>query len=93
MDEYQNLYCRACKISVRRFGWIAGNIDNHRKRSEKAVSREFLEAIDFSGLEIEPWEVHILAYSGGLISLVLMLALDAVLFSVATYDNPKFPLN
>ena len=89
MYEYQNWYCRACKASVRHFSWLVGNIDNHRKRSEKAVSREFRDALDFSGFEVEPWEVHILAYSGGLISLVLMLVLDAVLFNVATYETPS----
>ncbi len=87
MDEYQNWYCRACKNSVKYFSWLAGNIENHKRRSEKAVSREFLEAINFSGFDIEPWEVHILAYSGGLISLVLMLTLDTVLFAVATYET------
>ncbi len=87
MDEYQNWYCRACKNSVKHFSWLAGDLENHKKRSEKAVSREFLEAINFSGFDIEPWEVHILAYSGGLISLLFMLALDTVLFAVATYET------
>lgn len=87
MDEYENLYCRACKTSVRHFSWLAGDIEKFKKKSEKAVSSRFLDALNFSGFEIEPWEVHILSYSGGLVSLILMLVLDAILFTFAKYET------
>lgn len=87
MDEYQNWYCRACKISTKHFSWVAGDIEKHKKRSEKTVSREFLDALNFTGFEIEPWEVQILAYSGALISLFIMVILNILLFSVAEYER------
>ncbi len=61
--------------------------DDFRKKSEKAVSREFLDAIDFTGLELEPWEVHILAYSGALVTLFILIMLDIVIFSIDKYET------
>ena len=87
MDEYQNWYCSACKVAAKRFGWIVGNTDEYRKKSEKTVSQEFMDALNFTGYDIEPWEAHILAYSGFLILLLVMLIVDALLFSVARYET------
>ena len=87
MDEYQNWYCSACKIAARRFGWMVGSIDEYRKKSEKTVSQDFRDALNFTGYDIEPWETHILAYSGFLVLLFLMLAVDAILFSFARYET------
>ncbi len=87
MDENQNLYCRACKVAAGHFGWIVGNTEEYRKKSERSVSHEFMDALNFAGFDIEPWEAHILAYSGFLILLLLMLVIDATLFSVARYET------
>ncbi|VVB93431.1 Uncharacterised protein [uncultured archaeon] len=83
-----NWYFRACKFSGKNLGWIAGDIGKFKKKSEKSISREFLDAINFTGLEIEPWEVHILAYSGAFVSLLLMIFIDVMLFSIAPYESP-----
>lgn len=87
MDEHQNWYCRACKFCAKHLGWIAGNLEDYRKKSEKTVSKEFLDALNFTGFEIEPWEVHLLAYSGAALALLFMLIFDVMLFSVATYET------
>src|SRR4030067_1047453 len=87
MDEYQNWYGSACKIAARRVGWMVGSIDEYRKKSENTVSQEFKDALNFTGYDIEPWEAHILAYSGFLVLLFLMLAVDAILFSFARYET------
>ncbi len=87
MDEYQNWYCNACKIAARRFSWMVGDIHEYRKKSEKTVSQQFRDALNFTGYDIEPWEAHILAYSGFLVLLFVMLAVDAILFIFARYET------
>ncbi len=87
MNYDQNLYCHACKVATGHFGWIVGDMEEYRKKSEKTVSPEFMDALNFAGFDIEPWEVHILAYSGFLVLLLLMLAVDAILFSFARYET------
>lgn len=87
MDEYQNWYCSACKVAAKLFGWMIGNTDEYRKKSERTVSQEFMDALNFTGYDIEPWEAHILAYSGFLILLLMMLIVDAILFNIARYET------
>ncbi len=66
---------------------MVGNIEKYRKKSETIVSQEFIDALNFTGYDIEPWEAHILAYSGFLVLVFLMLVLDAILFSFARYET------
>jgi hypothetical protein len=87
MNNDQGLYCHACKVSVKHFSWLSGDLAGFKKKSEKTVSKEFLDAINFSGFELEPWETHILSYTSGLILFLLMAILDLVLFSVFTYER------
>ena len=87
MDENQNLYCRTCRFSVRHFSWLVGDLGEYRKKSEKTVSKEFIDAINFAGFALEPGETHVLAYSGALLLLLCMIILDLILFSISTYER------
>ena len=87
MDDNQNLYCRACRFSVKHFSWLVRDPDEYRKKSEKTASDEFFAALDFSGFELEPWETHILSYTGGLLLFISLVGLDIILFSISTYER------
>ena len=87
MDDNQNLYCRACRFSVKHFSWLVRDLDEYRKKSEKTASNEFFAALDFSGFELEPWETHILSYTGGLLLFISLVGLDIILFSISTYER------
>ncbi|CAG0958430.1 hypothetical protein METP2_00638 [Methanosarcinales archaeon] len=87
MDDKQNLYCRACRYSVKHFSWLVKDLDEYRKKSEKTASNEFFAALDFSGFELEPWETHILSYTGGLLLFISLVGLDIILFSISTYER------
>ena len=87
MDDNQNLYCRACRFSVKHFSWLVRDLDEYRKKSEKTASNEFFAALDFSGFELEPWETHILSYTGGLLLFISLIGLDIILFSISTYER------
>ena len=87
MSDNQDMYCRACRFSVKHFSWLVGDLDKYRKKSEKTVSKEFLDAIGFSGFELEPWETHILSYTCGLFLFILLIGLDIILFSISAYER------
>jgi hypothetical protein len=76
MNDVPSLYCNACRFSVKHFSWLAGDLGDFQKKSEKTASKDFLDAINFSGFEVEPWETHILSYTGGLLLFLLMAVLD-----------------
>src|SRR5659263_651718 len=80
MSDNQDMYCRACRFSVKHFSWLVGDLDKYRKKSEKTVSKEFLDAIGFSGFDLEPWETHILSYTFGLFFFILLIGLDIIFF-------------
>lgn len=87
MDDNQNMYCRACRYSVKHFSWLVKDLDGYRKKSEKTASDEFYAALDFSGFDLEPWETHILSYAGGILLFVSLVVLDIILFSISTYER------
>jgi Flp pilus assembly protein TadB len=72
---------------VKHFSWLVGDLDKYRKKSEKTGSKEFLDAIGFSGFELEPWETHILSYTCGLFLFILLISLDIILFSISAYER------
>ncbi|MCX9082822.1 MAG: hypothetical protein OIN83_11570 [Candidatus Methanoperedens sp.] len=87
MDDHQNFYCRACCFSVKHFSWIVGDLDKYKKKSEKTVSKEFLDAMNFSGFDLEPWETHILSYTCSLFLFILLISLDIIIFNISTYER------
>ncbi len=87
MDDHRNFYYRACCFSVKHFSWIVGDLEKYKKKSEKTVSKEFLDAMDFSGFEMEPWEIHILSYACSLFLFILLISLDIIIFSISIYER------
>ena len=79
-EDLQFIRAGMLKIMVAIF---QSQTDAKRRR----VSQEFKDALNFTGYDIEPWEAHILAYSGFLILLFFMLILDVLLFFFARYET------
>lgn len=86
-DDNEDLYCCACRFSVKHFSWLVGDIDKYRKKNEKTGSKELLDAIDISGFELEPWQTHIFSYAGGLFLFLLLVSLDIIIFNISTYER------
>lgn len=87
MIDNEHFYCRACRFSAKHFRWILGDLDAYRKKSQKTVSKGFLDAIDVSGFELEAWEVHLLSYTCGLFLFFSLVILDIIFLSVSTYER------
>lgn len=78
-----------CKFSVKHFSWIVGDIKTFKKKAEESVSEEFIESLNFTGLDVEPYEVLLLSYSGAIIASVAAVILDIIIiafhgFSIAS---------
>lgn len=72
---------------MKHFSWIVGDLDKYKKKSEKTVSKEFLDAMDFSGFDLEPWETHILSYACSLFLFILLISLDIIIFNIFIYER------
>jgi Flp pilus assembly protein TadB len=82
-----NWYSTACKHSVNYFGWLVGDLERFKKKSEASVSQEFLDSLNFCGFEIEPYESQILAISGALISFIMLIIMDLVFFRFIVFGS------
>jgi len=80
-----NWYSTSCRHSVQYFSWLVGDLERFKKMSEKSVSQEFLDSINFCGYEIEPYESHLLAISGTLVSFLLLLIVTPLFRLLANY--------
>lgn len=83
----QDFYCHACCFSVKHFSWIVGDLDKYKKKSEETVSKELLDAMDFSGFDLEPWETHILSYACGLFLFIFLISFDIIIFNIFIYER------
>ena len=81
-----NWYATACKSSVNMFGWLI-DVERFKKKSENSVSQEFLDSLNFCGLDVEPYESQILAISGAALAFILLFVLDIFLFKFIVFGS------
>ncbi len=81
------LYEKGCKFAVKKFSWIVGDIEKFRKKAEKSVSKEFMESLNFTGLDLEPYEILLFSYAGAIIALIFALFID---FLILFFYNFSF---
>ena len=81
-----NWYATACKSSVNMFGWLI-DVERFKKKSEDSVSQEFLDSLNFCGLDVEPYESQILAISGAALAFILLFVLDIFLFKFIVFGS------
>jgi len=70
-----------CKTSVKHFSWLVGDMKAFKKKAEMSVSEEFMESLNFTGLDVEPYEVLILAYIGALVATAFAIVIDLIIFA------------
>ncbi|MGC9553768.1 MAG: hypothetical protein ACP5EK_00460 [Thermoplasmatota archaeon] len=73
---------RLARGADRYFSWLTGDQRAFRRRAQEGVSPEFREALNFTGLEVEPHQVLLLSYAGALLALATALVLDAAVLAL-----------
>jgi len=70
---------KGCKFAVKNFSWIVGDIKKFKRKAEKAVSKEFIDSLTFTGLDVEPYEILLFSYTGAILAFIAALFLDIVI--------------
>lgn len=70
-----------CRLSVKHFSWLVGDIKTFKKKAEESVSGEFMDSLNFTGLDVEPYEVILLSYSGAIVAAASAFLLDLIIFA------------
>jgi len=65
-----------CRWAVKHFSWIVGDIKKFSRKADSSVSTEFIDSLNFTGLELEPYEILLFSYAGAIIAFLLALAID-----------------
>ena len=86
MAEESNWYVRACKTTVRQWGWAVRDPNGFSKQCEKSVSQEYRDALRFTGFDLEAFETVFFSYTGTVVTLILLLGLDLVLLFSRSFE-------
>ena len=77
---------KLCKFSAQILLRAVGDIESFRKKTERAVSEEFIESLNFTGIEVEPYEVILASYMGAIIALLISISVDIAIFSFYNFS-------
>lgn len=75
------LFEKCCRFAVKNFRWVVGDIEKFKRKAENVVSEEFIDSLNFTGMEVEAYEVLLLSYVGAIFSLIFALIIDLVIAS------------
>jgi Flp pilus assembly protein TadB len=78
MAEESNWYIRACRNTVKHWGWTVRNPIAFRKQCNKSVSQEYKDALRFTGFDLEAFETVLFSYVGAVITLIILLGIDLI---------------
>lgn len=74
-------YERLCSLAVQHFSWLAGDLPAFKRKARDSVSEEFIDALNFTGLQVEPYEVLLCSYAGALVATMTALLLDVLVLA------------
>lgn len=71
---------KLCKLSAKHFLWAVGDVESFKNRVENAVSRQFMNSLKFTGMDVEPHEVILASYVGTALAFLISVAIDIIIF-------------
>ncbi|TGC08496.1 hypothetical protein CUN85_09275 [Methanolobus halotolerans] len=87
LSNGENWYYHGCKFTFSNFSWLIRDIVHFRSKSEKAVSEEYRNAMVYAGFDLEPHETAFFAYFVAGSMLMLILAVDFIIFRLITFES------
>ena len=89
MHSESNWYYRGCKFTCRHFSGFIKDLNDFKKKSEKAVSQEYMNSLVYTGFDLEPYETTLCSYVGSVGLFFIVLVVDA-LFSGSPHFHMKY---
>jgi len=68
MNKEMHWYERCVKYAKKHFSWLVKDNERNREKINKLFPQEYIDNLNFTGLEIEPRDILILSYTGALLS-------------------------
>lgn len=67
---------KGCKFAVKNFSWLIGDIKKFKEKANKSVSQDFIDSLNFTGMNLEPYEILLFSYVGAILSFIFAVFLD-----------------
>ncbi len=90
--EESNWYVRACKGTAGKWGTAVPDLDAFSRKCEKSVSREYRDALRFTGFDLEAFETVFFSYFGTLAVFLILFGLDLFLLLTGSFDSRTLSL-
>ncbi len=87
MHSNNNWYYRGCKFTWRHFSGSVKDHEEFKKKSEKAVSKEYMNSLVYTGFDLEPYETTFFSYAGTVGIFLIVLLTDALFFRFTTFSS------
>lgn len=87
MSNDGNWYYHGCKLTFSHFSWLICDIADFRRRSEDSVSEEYRNSMIYTGFDLEPYETVFFSYFMAGAMLVLILAVDLIIFRLVSFES------
>lgn len=82
------MYERLCKFIAKKLSKIIDE-DKFEKRIRKNISNEFIEAINFAGMDLKPHEIMLFSYFSSFILLIIAILIDIAMLSFYDFSFEK----
>ncbi len=84
MKQELHWFEKYAKVARDNFSWISRYNDKTREKLNKYFSDDYIKNLNFSGLNIAPYDILLLSYMGAFISFVIVLFFDLIV--ILTYS-------
>ena len=76
MSQEDHWYYRATKFSKKHFSWMIKNNQKNREKLKKYFPQDYLNNLNFTGFDIEPYDILLLSYTAALLSFLGFFIFD-----------------
>jgi hypothetical protein len=80
MKKEVHWFEKYAKIANKYFTWLVIYNDKTKEKIKKYFSNEYIDNLIFSDLQVEPYDILLLSYTGAFISFILLLFFDLLIF-------------
>ncbi len=82
-----NWYYSGCKFTWRYFSRFIKDHEEFKKKTEKAVSQEYINSLVYTGFDLEPYETTLFSYIGSAGLFFIVLLTDVLFFRLTTFSS------
>ena len=78
MNKEEHWFERGTKFSKKYFSWLVRNNEKTQNKIRKYFSAEYMDNLNFAGLDIEPFDILVFAYAAAFMTFIAVFMMDLI---------------